>query len=831
MNYSSQLSRMLAFRRFHWSVAIVDGIGDSRALALGLLLLLAQAAVAAPENIARGKSYTLDPAPNYAHCTDPGDVTQLTDGKFTEGHFWTQASTVGWSGVAPILVTVDLGQVQPIRGATWSTAAGVAGVEWPRSITILVSDDGQKYFEAGDLVALSSAAHPPPEGDYALHQFTTDQLKTHGRFVQFLVAPSGGYCFADEVEVLKGESDWTSLSLTGEAITDTKAHYRATIAARKVQRRIRNDRYALLEAIEQADIPAAAKKTLATQAGPVDQELDKLPGKLPSDFRCVLPLNPMHDRMFATQAALWRAQGAPPLTAWMSGPWDPLPLFAPLPTATAAPPVKIEMSMMQNEYRAAAFNLSLAADAVTRVQLQFAGLPGKARPPWVSVHEVAWTDTGAGRPVAAALLPATPQGKGYQLELRPGLTRQVWLTFHPTNLAAGVYRGSVLILTDRQKLRVPLKLEIYPFRFPDAPTLHLGGWDYTDQDKQYEITPENRSAVIAHLREHFVDSPWATSAVLPYGHYDGQGKLTTNPDTSTFDRWLQRWPAARQYCVFAAVSEELDGTPMGTSLFEKKAAAWIRFWTNHARQRGVKPGQLTLLLVDEPTEAKQDLVILAWAKAIRAADTGVVLWEDPCHKDPAAANQEMMGQCHVICPQRPVFLKAKPELRDYYVRMAKQGAQLAFYSCSGPARSMDPYSYYRLQAWSCWQYHGNGSYFWAFGDGGGGSSWNEYPLAGAAYVPYFLDANSVTAGKHMEAIREGIEDFEYLHLLSRRVDQFDQTGRKPAALARAKALLAEAAQKVCEAPGAKSISWSLDKDRTVADQVRHEVLETLRALR
>jgi hypothetical protein len=270
---------------------------------------------------------------------------------------------------------------------------------------------------------------------------------------------------------------------------------------------------------------------------------------------------------------------------------------------------------------------------------------------------------------------------------------------------------------------------------------------------------------------------------------------------------------------------------MGTPLFEKKAAAWIRFWTHHARQRGVKPEQLTLLLVDEPTEARQDLVILAWAKAIRAAATGVVLWEDPCHKDPAAANQEMMSQCHVICPQRPVFLKAKPEVRDYYVRMAKQGAQLAFYSCSGPARSMDPYTYYRLQAWSCWQYQGNGSYFWAFGDGGGGSSWNEYPLAGAAYVPYFLDAVSVTPGKHMEAAREGIEDFEYLHLLSRRIAELEKAGRNPAALARAKALLEEAPQKVCEAPGAKFMNWNLDKDRTLADRVRREVLETLRALR
>ena len=36
-----------------------------------------------PENLALGKPYTLTPAPNYPHCSDPGDTTQLTDGRHT----------------------------------------------------------------------------------------------------------------------------------------------------------------------------------------------------------------------------------------------------------------------------------------------------------------------------------------------------------------------------------------------------------------------------------------------------------------------------------------------------------------------------------------------------------------------------------------------------------------------------------------------------------------------------------------------------------------------------------------------------------------------------
>ena len=67
-------------------------------------LLLAETMVSAQtapvkkklKNIALEKSYTVDPPANYPLCTDDDDENQLTDGKFTEGHFWATKSTVGW---------------------------------------------------------------------------------------------------------------------------------------------------------------------------------------------------------------------------------------------------------------------------------------------------------------------------------------------------------------------------------------------------------------------------------------------------------------------------------------------------------------------------------------------------------------------------------------------------------------------------------------------------------------------------------------------------------------------------------------------------------------
>jgi hypothetical protein len=152
------------------------------------------------ENIALGKPYTLEPAPEYSHCTDPEDAKQLTDGIYTEGYFWTQKSTVGWSHTSPVIITVDLGEVKPIRGLSFNTAAGAAGVEWPRAIRVLLADDDRVFHALCDLTVLDREQDFPPREGYGIHRFWTDALQTHGRYVA-LVVESSPFTFVDEIEV------------------------------------------------------------------------------------------------------------------------------------------------------------------------------------------------------------------------------------------------------------------------------------------------------------------------------------------------------------------------------------------------------------------------------------------------------------------------------------------------------------------------------------------------------------------------------------------------------------------------------------------------------
>jgi hypothetical protein len=84
----------------------------------------------------------------------------------------------------------------------------------------------------------------------------------------------------------------------------------------------------------------------------------------------------------------------------------------------------------------------------------------------------------------------------------------------------------------------------------------------------------------------------------------------------------------------------------------------------------------------------------------------------------------------------------------------------------------------------------------------------------------------------MEAIREGVEDYEYLRMLRDRVAELESAGKKGEALDSARKLLASAADRVtASATKASAIEWAAPKDRSVADAVRVEVLEALMSLR
>lgn len=782
-------------------------------------------------NIAQGVQYTLSPAPNYKLCTDPGDRIQLTDGQSTKNYFWTQPGTVGWTNAPFATITLDLGRVEPISGVAFTTAAGAAGVTWPLAVNVLVSDDGKTYRDAGDLVSMDLKAHGVWPEKYAIRRLVTQELKTRGRYVQFVAIPraGGSYLFVDEVEVFRGPKDYLALDLSDQPVTNAKTVFEAGRIQRAVAHRFLADASALQDAIAAAKLDETVRNRLTRKLAEIRRQLDgqRVTGGL--SFQAVLPIGPTHAKLFELQAELWRSLGHAPLAAWAPAAWDPVELIA-LPPQNASG--RIEVHTMRGEYRAAALNLANSTDRPMTVRLHFRGLPQAPRPGYVTLHEVTWTDTSHGTPVAAALPQAATVDGGWTVTVLPGLIQQVWLTFQVTDLEPGKFAGALVAeAPGAASLATAAQLTVWPLDFPAKTALYLGGWSYTNGKGAYGVTAENRPAFLEHLQSHFVNAPWTRGSAMLNSKVSDGNPPKVELKTEEFDDWIRQWPKAQRYMVFLSVGGSFAGAKIHTPAFDRCVGAWISAWTGHLGTKGIAPERLAVLLHDEPHEGTDVAPLIAWAKAMRAAEPRVIIWEDPTYRDPTKAPPEMFDVCTVLCPNRPMWLASGKPFEQFYLDQQRRGRTLELYSCSGPARLLDPYSYYRLQAWHCWQLGATASYFWAFGDNGRASSWNDYLATHGPYTPLFLDGTRVVAGKQMEAIRESVEDYEYFVMLRKAVDRAKTARRTDDAITKAELLLSAATQEVLRAPEADKIHWHDSKDRTKADAVRVRILEALSTLK
>jgi hypothetical protein len=806
--------------------AAIDGVNVYLPAEVPTAVAMAAAFVPPGPNVALGKPYTLLPAPNYGYATDRGDKTQLTDGAYTVGYFWTQKTTVGWQNAAPAIVSLDLGQVQPLAGLSYNTAAGVAGVTWPTSIIVMVSDDGKTWGMAGDLIEMATRNGGPPAEPYSIHRFATGDLKTHGRYVKLYI-DQVPYTFVDEIEVYQGPD-----ALLQIAYTNTEANPEVLFAQRRVHTavlwRLRTDLAEARRAIEASGLKAEEKQALLAKAAAIAPEIEKLPLEIPAGFRSVLPLNAIHARIYALHAPLHRAQGLGPLTVWHSNRWDPLQPVA-VPAGKPASP-QLRVQMMRREYRGEAFNLTNATDNVMTLDLAISGLPGGPNPDYVSVREVPFTDTRDRIPIAAALPEAQKAGNAYRLTIPAGMTRQVWLDFRPMDVKAGRYTGQIN-LTGAARASLPLMLQLYPLDFPAMPGIHIGGWDYTNGPRMYDATPENQQALIRTMIANYVDTPWATSSVQPANaKFDPEGNLTSELKFDNWDEWTAKWPGARLYAVFLSVGNGFAGEPMGSPRFQRMVAEWITGWVKHLGDQNLQPEQLVLLLYDEPSQPEGYEIIKTWALAINAAQPRVTLFEDPTSRDPAEVDPTVWPELDIICPNLPMFLGAPPSFRDFFAALKQSGKTLWFYSCSGPSKLLDPVTYHRSQFWWNVKYGGEGSFYWAFGDEGGGDSWNAYMQTRAQYSPLFLSPDSVTDAKHMAGIREGAQDYEYFMMLRARLAELERKGVKSPLLDRARRLAVAGPDRVVAGITRDNLAWSVPKDRGVMDEVRVQVLDLLEKL-
>ena len=774
-------------------------------------MLAATGAVHADEsaNVALGRPYTLDPAPNYSGATSKTGAQVLTDGRVTQGStMWLQSSTVGWTRTRPVTITIDLGDAIPIDRVTWHGAAGASGVEWPESILAFGSVDGKNYSLLGNIVELDAArgSGPPALGHYSDYTYSAKLPASEVRFLRLMADPRDPYLFVDEIQVFRaGQPAARSAS---SATVDPTAEFWLEHSAVRAQEAIQSDLARVRARLADLHLPENARRQFE------DRATKAVTGADVRKFlttRPTLPIGPAHAALYAALGSAEKAAGQPALQVWPANPWDPL-LPEEIPHDQA--PTQVIIGAMRGERRSGAINirnrtgepqdysLSVAINGISAQQL--------------SLAPVLWTGTQQGGWVATKIANATSHVK-----IPAGVTQQIWVTFDAGSATPGVHSGAVAVRSsDGASAEVPVALRVFSSQFPAHQTLLVQGWDYLQDPGANAITTANIEAVAPFLRSQGVNVAWATSTVFDFGHYDSAGHLSSPPSTDTLDHWLARWPNAARYRVFISAKNDIAGIAVTDPRFPVAVKEWASYWAAALKKRGHDPQTFDLHLVDEPRNAAQGQTEIAWGQALKRSGSGLRVWVNPNWQDPSSTPRELLDVADVVCINLQIADAAGENYWRWAQQLAASGKTVEVYGTDGPTTSLDPYAYYKSSFWRAYSIGATGVGFWSFSDTGGGESSDDFAdRAAVDYVPYYLDRDSVARGKHMEALSEGARDYEYLRLLALVADKSSAPDQRR----EASELMKQAMSAVLSSAGTFNGPWTSARNRSVAEAWRFRI--------
>lgn len=477
------------------------------------------------------------------------------------------------------------------------------------------------------------------------------------------------------------------------------------------------------------------------------------------------------------------------LIAWEVSPWGAVtPVDLPPPFL---PFGAISAEMAANEYESAALMVANVSSEQAKVRVTIApdappdaAAFGKDR---VTVRRALWTMARDGKAGADALPLVGEEGIG----LRPGEAAELWLTFQSRGLAAGRYRGLVqLSVGEETVMVVPVAVKVWAFALPEEMPLSVYNWAYVTV---FPLLSAHQEEALADLKAHYTNTFVLTSREMPEAKFDAQGKLVGQIDFREHDRVLEAHSWAREVSWFWGFvdSESPDGGRFGaewmSETWKKAFTRYLEAWVAHLQELGYGYGRFFFYPFDETVCPR----FAELAALIKGIDPSIRVFADPTGGAKRKELEAIAPYIDVWCPHLESFVEERADDLQY---LRGGGGRMWTYSCSGPAKGLEPYDYYRLKAWRAWQQNLAGIGFWAYGDAGwsGDNAWDDFDGGHCDYAAVYDAEHAppeaprsewLIPSKRWEAWREGIEDYAYLHLLQRRLAACERAGIAREALA------------------------------------------------
>jgi hypothetical protein len=401
--------------------------------------------------------------------------------------------------------------------------------------------------------------------------------------------------------------------------------------------------------------------------------------------------------------------------------------------------------------------------------------------------------------------------RGVPFSLPADETHTFWIDVHvPDDAREGEYRGTLRLNGVAEGgdapfgVEVPVEVRVWPFGLPRSMSLRsefgdsasrIWGWLQAENERgRMDELPERGALYAACARlttEHRLNSR-APPDLMP-GRPGPEGEFVLTPEQMEgWKAFLETYhvnalpvPAPHRY--FPNLQKDRDAI-----------GAYLRGWDRMLESVGRPDLVCYTYLIDEPNDPEAYEFTREWGRAIRQAGSRVRVLVTEQTKPQDEAWGDLYGAVDVWVPLFSLF---DPESA---ARRRELGEEVWTYTalCQGkptPWWHTDyPLLHYRVPAWMAWLHHMRGLLYW-----GGMAHWRDvddpwtdpatYRGKGARRIVFNGEGTLLYPGwpagvdgplpsMRLKALRDGIEDFEYLAML-------DSLGRRSVAEAMVRSVI------------------------------------------
>lgn len=698
-------------------------------------------------DLALGKPYQISPLSDYPLTKDASDMRKLTDGKYASGCFWTsRKETVGWQQSGTIRIDLDLRTSYAIDKICFDTARGAkADVSFPQSADMFISADGEHYKYLGDL--MQGKDHS--DGPYLVKKFCSSRIAAAGQYITLFVQPEGAFTFCDEIEVLGNGTKAKpgrvyTLKREGLSSFQKDLNYSSHYAA----------------ALRSADSNMAERVSSAIKKYPsLSGNMAELKGiglllTEPSFCSNLKKLQSAQNKLYKLNLD-FMTRFKKGLIAWYKDPWA---VFTPFDLP--APGQRIKGAVQ--------FDLILRGAASEAVVLT-------NNSPGVRKYKVSVQTGGAACPYPHILvreaLPVLLANGGLRADplvipdngvvaIKPGESRQIWLTVLAGNCNAGTYVAHLVISKIGKKqtaAKIPLNIKIWRADMPKNQHLMADNWAYLNWRPIKDIPDQAVADLFAHHINVIVippwELPWPDLKLIPSGSKANYAK---------FDRALLYHKGARKFLFFLDYNNSdlrsFGGRYGFMSIgWRSVFRSWIDAWVKHLRGLGLSNDDFAFYPVDEPQNSEEAGYLTDAAKIIKEVDPGLRVFTTL--DSLSRLNWFDMARIAHTIDIFQVSESCFPALNSSVIK--KTGKPVWLYG--GGGKSADPMGFFRLMAWRAFKEGIAGIGFWAYADTGpSGTAWNDLDGTRPDYSVVYEGKKCIISSKRWEAWREGVEDYELL---------------------------------------------------------------------